>query len=412
MTSSNDNKMTIKVIPFDPEDYKNWSHLVTSKAIAHKFGKVFFSKVFEDFKITPEEYYSEQVTNPAGQTVSITKEEKENFELNARDWIYTLEGEWNEAKMNNDLEDPDIWSNELERIRGMIKEVAPTIQKNDTVMALKILSNLPHCYIPVYTNLTQVKKQGDLETVKETVRAHYKAFIKNKTAEQLAFINYTPHKDRKKYQNHGRGGQQSKNEEMKGKGLWCADFCKRDTHSTDQCFSKDPKCFNCGKPGHRKKDCWAQGGGAYKEQANATSKDDVPCLICNKTGHKAADCSKSKDKEKVKKKPVSFAGSVHAIHHSVAQRKEDVWLVDSGASVHITKDKNGYYNIKRIKTDVIVGDGWTSISPMKGDLRLITDKGYDLTLRNVLYIPSFNKNLLSAIKLVENGNQIILDSPD
>lgn len=158
-----------------------------------------------------------------------------------------------------------------------------------------------------------------------------------------------------------------------------------------------------------KKDCWAQGGGPYKEQANAASKDDVPCLICSKTGYKAADCPKSKDKEKDKKKSVSFAVSVHSIHHSVAQEKEDVWLVDSGASVYITKDKDGSYNIRRVKTDVIVGDGWTSISPMKGDLRLITDKGYDLTLRNVLYFPGFDKNLLSAIKLVENGNQIVLD---
>jgi hypothetical protein len=171
--SSSDDKTSIKVIPFDPEDYKKWSHLVTSKAIAHKFGKVFFSKTFDDFKITPEEYYSEQVTNPAGQTQSITKEEKENFELNAKAWSYleesvkddpvaygllsvienrnahkawwalktkydktgdaidmtTLENEWNEARMNNDLEDPDIWFNELERIRGLIKEVAPAIQK-------------------------------------------------------------------------------------------------------------------------------------------------------------------------------------------------------------------------------------------------------------------------------------------
>jgi Arginine methyltransferase-interacting protein, contains RING Zn-finger len=456
MASSSDDKTTIKVIPFDPEDYKKWSHLVTSKAIAHKFGKVFFSKVFEDFKITPEEYYSEQVTDPAGQTVSITKEEKENFELNAKAWSYleesvkddpvaygllsvienrnahkawralktkydktgdaidmtTLENEWNEAKMNNDLEDPDIWFNELERIRGLIKEVAPAIQKNDTVMALKISSNLPHCYIPVYTNLTQVKKQGDLDTVKETVRAHYKAFIKNKTAEELAFINYTPHKERKKYQNRGRGGgQRPKNEETNGKGPWC-DFCKRDTHNTDQCYSKDPKCFNCGKSGHLKKDCWAQGGGAYKEQANAASKDDVPCLICNKTGHKAADCSKNKDKEKDKKKSISFAGSAHVANELGVDGKEDIWLVDSGARVHITNDKSGLYNIKRTKTDVIVGDGWTSISPMKGDLRLITDKGYDLILRNVLFIPGFDKNLLSAMKLVENNNQIILDSPD
>jgi hypothetical protein len=49
---------------------------------------------------------------------------------------------------------------------------------------------------------------------------------------------------------------------------------------------------------------------------------------------------------------------------------------------------------------------------MKGNLLLITERGYEFILRNVLYIPGFDKNLLSAMKLVENENQIMLDSPD
>jgi hypothetical protein len=77
-------------------------------------------------------------------------------------------------------------------------------------MALKISSNLPSCYIAVYTNLTQVKRQVDLETVKETVRSHYKAFIKNRAPEELAFINYTSHQDRKKYQRRGNGSNKQK----------------------------------------------------------------------------------------------------------------------------------------------------------------------------------------------------------
>jgi hypothetical protein len=206
MTSSVDDKTTtIKVIPFDPEDYKKWSHLVTSKAIAHKFGKVFFSKTFEDFKITPEEYYSEETIDNSGQPLPLSKDDKESFKLNARAWSYleesvkddpvaygllsviengnthkawkalktkydktgdaidttALENEWNEAKMSNDLEDPDIWFNELERIRGLIKEVAPAIQKNDTVMALKISSNLPnYCLHVVISTLPVLLLEG------------------------------------------------------------------------------------------------------------------------------------------------------------------------------------------------------------------------------------------------------------
>jgi hypothetical protein len=105
----------------------------------------------------------------------------------------------------------------------------------------------------------------------------------------------------------------------------------------------------------------------------------------------AADCSKNKEKDK-NKKLVSFAGSARVDDELVVKGKQNVlWLVDSGASVHIKNDKSGFFNVKRVKTDVIVGDGWTSVSPMKGDLRLMTDKGYNLILKNVLYIPGFNK---------------------
>jgi hypothetical protein len=180
------------------------------------------------------------VTISAGQTLSIAKDDKENFELNANTWSYleesikddpivygllsvidhrnphnalkgsalvkktkydrtcdvinmtTLENERNGVKMSNGLEDPDIWSNKLERIRGLlINEVVPAIKKNDTVIALKIspACNLPNCYISVYTNLMQVRKQGDLEqTMKEIVQVHYKSFIENCTPEELSFI--------------------------------------------------------------------------------------------------------------------------------------------------------------------------------------------------------------------------------
>jgi hypothetical protein len=48
---------------------------------------------------------------------------------------------------------------------------------------------------------------------------------------------------------------------------------------------------------------------------------------------------------------------------------------------------------------------------MKGELRLITDEGDELYLKNVLYIPGFDNNFLNAMQLIKNGNQIIFNSP-
>jgi hypothetical protein len=68
------------------------------------------------------------------------------------------------------------------------------------------------------------------------------------------------HQDRrKKYQRRGNeSNKQKKSEgESEEKGMWC-DYCKRDTHNADQCFSKDLKCLNSGKLGHMKTECHAK----------------------------------------------------------------------------------------------------------------------------------------------------------
>lgn len=55
------------------------------------------------------------------------KEKHTNKTGNAINMTALLKSEWNKTKISNDLEDPDIWLNELKRIR---EKVTPAIQKN------------------------------------------------------------------------------------------------------------------------------------------------------------------------------------------------------------------------------------------------------------------------------------------
>lgn len=228
-----------KVIEFIPDEFKKWLKLVTSKALSTKWGEALFKLTYRDLEITIEEYF--QGYKGSDEEATLSKEEIHMFELNSKAWCYIesavkndpgaygivnaidnrnafkawsllkmkydktgdavdmtqLETDWNNCKMESDLSDPDVWFNELTNIRNMIKEVAPAIVKNDTTTALKIVANLPACYMSVHSSLIQTQSTGDLEIVKNCVRAHYKAFIKGKNPDQIAMVNYTPPAERK-----------------------------------------------------------------------------------------------------------------------------------------------------------------------------------------------------------------------
>lgn len=81
----------------------------------------------------------------------------------------------------------------------------------------------------------------------------------------------------------------------------------------------------------------------------------------------------------------------------------DAWLVDSGASHHVTSDLNNlaFHNPYNGNDSVVIGDGSGLPITHSGSTSLpITSH----TLRNLLYVPSIRKNLISANKLRIDNN--------
>ena len=87
-----------------------------------------------------------------------------------------------------------------------------------------------------------------------------------------------------------------------------------------------------------------------------------------------------------------------------------MWIGDSGATVHITNDDAGMFNIKKCDYDITVGNQETTKCTKMGDinLKLKNSAGttVTVTLYNVRYVPTFIGNLFSIPTAMSNGAEI------
>eukprot|EP00794_Sanderia_malayensis_P017095 gene17095-18816_t len=147
------------------------------------------------------------------------------------------------------------------------------------------------------------------------------------------------------------------------------------------------------------------------------------CHYCKQQGHFARDCPKkqSKDSDDSKKKPSKFYANYVAIQQEaddisreealIASREEALitsdremksdWIIDSGATQHMTFNKTMLKNYVKFQNPFVVnlGDNRTILAYGKGSCHIISDLGMDtqrIFLNDVLYLPDLEKNLLSV----------------
>jgi hypothetical protein len=84
---------------------------------------------------------------------------------------------------------------------------------------------------------------------------------------------------------------------------------------------------------------------------------------------------------------------------------DETWLVDSGASRHMTGFKDSLSNLTKKDSSHQVRLGNNSSYPINGigNTFYSLDSGKHLKMENVLYVPSLQKNLLSISGLEEKG---------
>ena len=157
-------------------------------------------------------------------------------------------------------------------------------------------------------------------------------------------------------------------------------------------------CHNCKKPGHKKANCWAKGGG--KEGQGPRQKK-------GKKTESAVVAAADDDKELFAFTCTSdFANVAEALH---VPKSRLGTCIDSGASQVYCPDRSKFANYKVIDRSVTTADGSQLKAIGMGDLEMELPNGsttMNMTFKNAVHAPDMAFTLISISRLDKAGYQV------
>lgn len=165
-------------------------------------------------------------------------------------------------------------------------------------------------------------------------------------------------------------------------------------------------------------------GSKKNEASHYVDRETRTCFVCKKPGHIKKDCRiwKARMKELdikdqkaktavYKSKEVRISDDEACFKVNSLSNKGEGWYIDSGATSHMTNDKNFFtdnYTEVNEKVTVANGQQMTAIGVGDGFLKtkISTDKTRKIRVQNVLYVPELDNPLLSVKKLCQLGHTV------
>ncbi|UYV63097.1 hypothetical protein LAZ67_2003127 [Cordylochernes scorpioides] len=149
-----------------------------------------------------------------------------------------------------------------------------------------------------------------------------------------------------------------------------------------------------------------------KLQNNNSTDSRRKCYRCGKIGHIAANCrgmkqtTRNRDNQHYQRKVNKSDNFLAALNLT---SDEDSWLLDSGATNHVCRNKDWFVDLWEVSSDPIITASGTTEAKGYGHIFLQTsihNESIEIKLNNVLYVPNVRRNLLSVSKIEENGNRV------
>ena len=158
-------------------------------------------------------------------------------------------------------------------------------------------------------------------------------------------------------------------------------------------------CHHCHKPGHIAKNCWIlhpdlKKGKPYKQMS----------------ANHSAKVSHNEETKKCEE-DVGLVSEIYCLNNCSSAD----WIIDSGASCHMTNNKELLENCCKLENEVLikVGDGRKLKSTIHGTVTIrveINGTTKRLILSDVLYVPDLAFNLISVKKCTSKGLSAVFSS--
>ena len=303
--------------------------------------------------------------------------------------LQSLRREFENLKMKEG-EKVKTYSDRIQAVANQMRALGEG--KSNFDLVVKMLASMPKSYAGLSSLMEETK---DLKTVSYaellgSLEAHEKKFFPEDEEDAEGAFHTRFRSLNVEDKNKENSGQTS----YRGK-RWCG-YCKRDNHNEDVCWIKSGKirpdfnsfnrsrdtsswsCFRCGKVGHLVKDCKAK----FEEQAQITQEDNE----AEESYHMFT--ARQEDQE---------------------SPEENMWLIDSGCTNHMTSHEHLFTNLDfGFNVPILVGNGDVLTTKGKGDIEIMTMKGKRI-IKDVLLVPKIAKNLLSVSQMIQNDYEVTFD---
>jgi hypothetical protein len=155
------------------------------------------------------------------------------------------------------------------------------------------------------------------------------------------------------------------------------------------------KCFNCQRKGHFARDC---------PKIRKGNKDKYHASIAVEDESRRTKTKEASGNQETKREYYLISTLSGSLTNGV-----ESWLIDSGASRHMTINKEVLANFKEkeFSAQVELGDNASYTIKGLGSASFQLEYGGELHIEEILYVPGLKKNLISVAVLEDKGYRVI-----